>query len=300
MAIELKAIEVADGDLLPIREISRATGVNTVTLRAWERRYGLLVPQRTSKGHRLYTKADIVRVQQVQVWLARGVAISKVKTLLADGAPAESSEAIDSVWTNLAATIHEQLNRFHRARLDHVLAETFALYPAEMVADYLLVPLLEGLQGDEVGQSAKRAFLTSVLQEYLFATSYRQRQAAGQGKILMVSLDPGKVEPLLLLNSLLVHQYQAEYVGCLDAKAAQVCAEALQATIIVLIGYETLKASELQLHLNAWREKNAMPIVLAGNLARVYAGPGLASGTAIYPCATMQQVHTAIHSLVKG
>ena len=29
--------------LLPIREIARLTGVNPVTLRAWERRYGLVL-----------------------------------------------------------------------------------------------------------------------------------------------------------------------------------------------------------------------------------------------------------------
>lgn len=39
----------ADG-LLPIREVARITGVNAVTLRAWERRYGLIVPLRTAKG----------------------------------------------------------------------------------------------------------------------------------------------------------------------------------------------------------------------------------------------------------
>ena len=38
----------------PIREVARITGVNAVTLRAWERRYGLIVPHRTAKGHRLF------------------------------------------------------------------------------------------------------------------------------------------------------------------------------------------------------------------------------------------------------
>ena len=37
----------------PIREVSRLTGVNAVTLRAWQRRYGLVQPARTEKGHRL-------------------------------------------------------------------------------------------------------------------------------------------------------------------------------------------------------------------------------------------------------
>ncbi|WP_162873792.1 MerR family DNA-binding transcriptional regulator, partial [Pseudomonas viridiflava] len=37
----------APDDWLPIRDVARQTGVNAVTLRAWERRYGLIVPHRT-------------------------------------------------------------------------------------------------------------------------------------------------------------------------------------------------------------------------------------------------------------
>jgi hypothetical protein len=35
----------------PMRTVSVITGVNPVTLRAWERRYGLIKPARTAKGH---------------------------------------------------------------------------------------------------------------------------------------------------------------------------------------------------------------------------------------------------------
>lgn len=36
--------------LYPIREVARLTGINPVTLRAWERRYGLIEPKRTEVG----------------------------------------------------------------------------------------------------------------------------------------------------------------------------------------------------------------------------------------------------------
>ncbi|OOE97942.1 hypothetical protein BZG79_15885, partial [Salinivibrio sp. MA427] len=39
---------------LTISQVAEQTGVNPVTLRAWQRRYGLLSPARTAKGHRLY------------------------------------------------------------------------------------------------------------------------------------------------------------------------------------------------------------------------------------------------------
>ena len=70
--------------LLPIREVARRTGVNPVTLRAWERRYGLIVPQRTAKGHRLYSQAQVAQVRQILDWLERGVSVSQVRGLLSD------------------------------------------------------------------------------------------------------------------------------------------------------------------------------------------------------------------------
>ena len=70
---------------LPIREISRLTGINSVTLRAWERRYGLIKPLRTHKGHRLYSTDDVELIIKIQRWLARGLAISKVSELLESG-----------------------------------------------------------------------------------------------------------------------------------------------------------------------------------------------------------------------
>lgn len=294
--------DAPDADLVPIREISRATGINTVTLRAWERRYGLLVPQRTAKGHRLYSLADINRVKDIQVWLGRGVAISKVKALLTDKPQEHGEGDIESIWLSLIDQINAHINAFHRERLEHVLADTYALYPAEMVTDYLLVPLMDGLQANEFGMAAKRSFFTSVLQEHLQAAIYRQRQAAGQSKILVVSLSPGTIDllPLALSYSLLVHQYQAEYLGSMDLSEARLCAEALQAKIVVLTGSSIINTGELQLHLKTWREKNAMPIVLAGDLATVYPALAFKEDNGVFPCATMERVHTAINILVKG
>ena len=58
---------------LRIGELSRRTGVSTDLLRAWERRYGLLDPVRSSGGYRLYTDEDEQRVRSMNAALERGV-----------------------------------------------------------------------------------------------------------------------------------------------------------------------------------------------------------------------------------
>jgi len=82
-----QAVFLDQAQLFPIREVARLTGINPVTLRAWERRYGLIVPTRTESGHRLYSMTDIERVRSILGWIDRGVAVSKIGTLLARAVP---------------------------------------------------------------------------------------------------------------------------------------------------------------------------------------------------------------------
>src|SRR3954454_6326194 len=60
-----------------IGQFSSRVGVAAVTLRAWERRYGLLQPERTAAGYRLYTTRDEERVRAMQARMARGVAAAE-------------------------------------------------------------------------------------------------------------------------------------------------------------------------------------------------------------------------------
>ncbi len=301
-AADKKIASPAQDDWVPIREISRVTGVNTVTLRAWERRYGLLVPRRTDKGHRLYNSDDIFRVQEIQRWLGRGLAIGKVKALLANAEREHEFPPIDSVWLTLVEQFYIALGNFQRHSLERLIEETFALYPTEMLADYVVQPVLQALQGDEPGKAAQRAFFTAVLQEYLVAGQQRLRQSAQRAGVVLVSIGANE-NPLLLhtLNySLLVHQYQAEYLGYLEWRDIQICTEALSAKILVIIGYENLNAGGLKLQLEVWRERSGIPVIVAGNLAQVFDTSVTDPVSGVLTCEHHQQVLAAIKQLLKA
>ncbi|HAU5516892.1 TPA: MerR family transcriptional regulator, partial [Cronobacter sakazakii] len=49
-----------------IGEIAERCGINPVTLRAWQRRYGLLKPQRSEGGHRQFDEDDIQRIEEIK------------------------------------------------------------------------------------------------------------------------------------------------------------------------------------------------------------------------------------------
>lgn len=77
--------------LYPIRHVCAETGINDVTLRAWERRYGMIRPMRTPKGHRLYSVGDIARIKRIMELLEQGIPVSQVHRVL-DDEPASRPE----------------------------------------------------------------------------------------------------------------------------------------------------------------------------------------------------------------
>ena len=60
-----------------IQAVAQMTGVSAATLRAWERRYGLPVPKRTSSSYRLYSDHDIELVRRVRQLCDEGMAPSQ-------------------------------------------------------------------------------------------------------------------------------------------------------------------------------------------------------------------------------
>src|SRR3990167_9238892 len=136
--------------LLPIRDVARSTGVNAVTLRAWERRYGLIVPQRTPKGHRLYSAEHVARIQAILTWLNRGVSVSQVKALLdsAQGSP----EPMENEWQSLRQHLVSAISELAERRVDDAFNQAMALYPPRTLCEQLMLPLLNELEQRWQGQ----------------------------------------------------------------------------------------------------------------------------------------------------
>lgn len=129
----------------PIRELSARTQVHTVTLRAWERRYGLLKPQRTPKGHRLYSDDDVVTVGNILGFVARGVPLGKVGRLLNDGASSPLQFDETESWSGLLVDVLLAIDAFSVTKLAHIIQETFANYPVPICRDRLIEPLISAL-----------------------------------------------------------------------------------------------------------------------------------------------------------
>ncbi|WP_296182357.1 MerR family transcriptional regulator [Pseudomonas sp. UBA1879] len=190
---------------LPIREVARLTGVNAVTLRAWERRYGLIVPHRTPKGHRLYSTAHVDRVLTILTWLNRGVSVSQVKQLIDHQQPPPPS--LENDWDQLRQTLLQAITTLSERRLDDTLNQAMSLYPPRTLCEQLLLPLLANLEQrwqGQFGTQLERVFFYSWLRSKFGARLYHNNRQVSGAPLLLINQSDVPLEPHLWLTAWLV------------------------------------------------------------------------------------------------
>lgn len=199
--------EIIDGkSVFPIRTVSTITGVNAITLRAWERRYGLLTPLRTDSGHRLYTQEDIDLIQRVTELLEKGVSISQAKNKLSqEHAPTTTAETAEEnasdQWRKYQRRMFNAVVRFDTDALDSVYNETLSLYPVDLVTRQLISPVLKIL-GErwltESGAIAEEHFFGIYLRNKMGAR-FHHHSAHNRGPIIIAACLPGEQHELGLM-----------------------------------------------------------------------------------------------------
>jgi len=190
---------------LPIREVARQTGVNAVTLRAWERRYGLIVPERTPKGHRVFSIEHVQRVHSILTWLNRGVPVSQVKKLI-DTAPTSYNEP-PSEWQSLRHSLLEAISELAERRIDAAFNQAMALYPPRTLCEQLLLPLLDDLElrwQGQFGAQMERVFFHSWLRSKFGARIYHNNHQLNGAPLLLINQSDLPLEPHLWLIAWLV------------------------------------------------------------------------------------------------
>ena len=168
----------------PIRAVSKLTGIAIDTLRAWERRYGVVTPTRDDRG-RLYSLADVERLRLLQNAIAAGHSIGRVAPLsnqelrrLTTAKTAGSTDASQRQAAGLdASVLGAALLRLDAAAIDQEFARLAAvLPPIDLVRDVLLPTLRHagdnwnsrrgGIAQEHLISSAIRHMLGSFLRLY--------------------------------------------------------------------------------------------------------------------------------------
>lgn len=192
-------MSTAPAEKLPMRRIASLTGVNPITLRAWERRYGLVQPLRTEKGHRLYTHEHVEEIRRVLALVERGVPVSRAREVL--DAERGRGAAPAGPWIGNLERMAAATARFDEAELDRVYDEALSLQPIDQVTRSLLLPLLARLGErwkDLPGGIAEEHFFSTYLRSKLGAR-LQQRMRYATGPRLLAACAPGEQHEVGLL-----------------------------------------------------------------------------------------------------
>ena len=201
---------LTDEELYPIRTVSTLTGVNPITLRAWERRYGLVKPVRTPGGHRVYTRADIDNVHRILAMVDNGIAIGRVRDALSAGAGVAARAVDEGPWAEFRRRMITAIAQFDENRLEDLYNELLSLHPLDRVNREVLLPLLAELGArwrKQVGGIAEEHFFGVYLRNKLGARFHHRYRAATGPKLLAACLPGEHHEIGLLLFALAAHEH---------------------------------------------------------------------------------------------
>src|SRR3954463_14400700 len=183
--------------LVRIGELSRRTGVSAELLRAWEQRYGLLRPERSSGGFRLYSQADESRVRRMTALIASGVSASEAAARATSDEPVTPDGAVTD---ELAGALRRALDHFDGEAAHDVLDRLLAAVSVEIAISQVLVPLLHEL-GDrwETGTATvgQEHFASNLVRGRLLGIA--RGWASGSGPAFVLACPPGEEDDLALI-----------------------------------------------------------------------------------------------------
>jgi MerR family transcriptional regulator, light-induced transcriptional regulator len=244
-----------------IKAVSQATGLTVETLRAWERRYGIVAPQRDSTGRREYGPNDVLRLRLLREATERGHPIRRLAKLdeaelyglLEQGSVPRATGGAGGFATRILDAARD----FRAAECEQVLTLAIALLPPQQLFAEVLQPLLR-----EVGERWHRGEL-AISQERMVSSTVRRHlglvletydRSARRQDIVFATL-PGERHELGLLMAAIVcasRGFKTHYLGP-DLPAPEIArfAREIGASIVALSVMSQEQLSEVPGQLQA-------------------------------------------------
>ena len=265
----------------PIRTIAELTGIPTTTLRAWERRYGLLKPARTPKGHRLYSSEDVELIKKISSLLKNNHTISEAIRIvrnpqqpgLLTPLPGDQQRSQDH-WGEFQQQMLNAIEAFNDQKLDKVYNDALAIYPIDLVTEQVILPVMKMLGQrwrERPAGIAEEHFFSAFLRNKLGARFHHDTRHS-RGRRLLVACLPGEYHELGLLLYCIAaigRGYRILYLGT-DTPLAQIplVTARSQVSAVLLSGsgrdsWDEQQAAELA----ACIRQLEIPVMLGGELS---------------------------------
>lgn len=209
-----------------IKAVAQMVGLLPVTLRAWERRYGLPTPSRGGQGYRLYSEHDVQTLRwlksQIDAGMNIGQAARKLFQLRESGIDPAANEMGFMERTlsmeNLKEAVFRSIKRLNEKAAVESLRQAISVYPVEQVFRDLIEPVMidigEGWRKKELPVGTEH-FATNFFREQIMSILSVTPQPFRNGPIVAACL-PGEQHELgilMLVVLLRMHGWNVVYLG---------------------------------------------------------------------------------------
>ena len=198
---------------LRIGELSRRTGVAPEVLRAWETRYGLLRPDRSPGGFRLYADEDVERVETMNRLLGEGLSAAQAAARALTGTASPTAGAPSRWAAELARALDALDEGAAQAALDGAIAEL----SIDAVLEDVVLPYLVRLgerweRGD--ASIAQEHFASALLRGRLLGLARGWGRGGSPHAVLACGPDEEHDLPLICLGlALRARGWRVTYLG---------------------------------------------------------------------------------------
>jgi DNA-binding transcriptional MerR regulator/methanogenic corrinoid protein MtbC1 len=185
-----------------VKRAAELTGVAPDTLRAWERRYGVVEPQRSEGGYRLYDDQALRRLAAMKALVDAGWSTAQAARRVLDDVASDDGATVPPARTvgdvDSLARVGRDLDG---VALEAALDDGFAAGSFEQVADGWLMPALYRLgsawRTGEVGVAGEH-FVSAAVQRRL-AALFDAASRGASGPVAVVGLARGSRHELGVL-----------------------------------------------------------------------------------------------------
>lgn len=187
-----------------IKELENLSGIKAHTIRIWEKRYGLIAPQRTSTNIRTYRDTELKKLLNISILNRNGLKISKIAQL----SPDEIITRINQYTHDITST-ESQIENLTLAMIDmddrkfeQVLARAIIKFGFEEAVIKVLYPFFVRIglmwQTDSINVTQEH-FISGLVRQKFFSAIDNLDEPANKNKRFVFFLPEGEWHEVGLL-----------------------------------------------------------------------------------------------------
>ncbi|MFF5994122.1 MerR family transcriptional regulator [Lysinibacillus sp. KU-BSD001] len=127
-----------------IQQVAEMTGLSKQVIRKWEDRYGIITPERLDNGYRIYTEAEVARLQQIIVLTEAGHSVKQAAMLVQqeEEEQVEQPKAPTDQVKYFLFALEEAGKLADDKKILHLLEQAHHVFGIEVLLQQIIAPFL--------------------------------------------------------------------------------------------------------------------------------------------------------------